>query len=37
MRSRSEAVSLLLDPSEPLGTSIGVVSAASAPLDALDR
>ena len=28
VRSRSEAVSLLLDPSEPLGTSIGVVSAA---------
>jgi DNA-binding NarL/FixJ family response regulator len=37
VRSRSEAVSLLLDPSEPLGTSIGVVSAAPVPSDALDR
>ena len=35
VRSRSEAVSLLLDPSEPLGTSIGVVPAASVPSDAL--
>lgn len=30
VRSRSEAVSLLLDPGEPVGTSIGVVPAASA-------
>lgn len=35
VRSRGEAVSLLLDPTEPLGPSIGVVPGASAPSGAL--
>jgi DNA-binding NarL/FixJ family response regulator len=35
VRSRSEAVSLLLDPKEPLGIVIGVVAAPSVPSDAL--
>ena len=37
VRSRGEAVSLLLDPSEPVGPSIGVMSVAPVPSDALGR
>ena len=35
VRSRNEAVSLALDPTEPLGTGIGVVSAGSVASDGL--
>ena len=37
VRSRSEAVSLLLDPNQPLATDIGPVLPVSVSSDALDR